>query len=96
MNTHFNLETYQTVQIHSPSWFIQKLGIKRVKQTNGSKCLYSGSLCLIHTRRYSPVLSVVKREYVNQFFMVNPMDCLRVIFAANFYGRMSKGVSFNG
>lgn len=92
MNTHFNMASFQTVQIHSPSWFIQQLKLERVNQSNGSKCYYSGSLCLLNSRRYEDALMMVKREYVNHFFMVNPMDCLRVIFAANFYGRMSRGI----
>ena len=92
MNTHFNMKSFQTVQIHSPSWFIQKLDVERVKNANGSKCFYKGSLCLLQSRRYGDALEVLKREYVCEFFSVNPMDCLRVIFAANYYGRIRRGI----
>ncbi len=85
-NHHFNVHSYGNIQIHSPSWFAQQLHLVRVKQANGSRAWYDGSLCVLI--EYRVVNQIFRDMYFQRFFMADPMDCLRVMFSAPCYRRL--------
>lgn len=79
--------------IYSPNWFkcvLQGRWVEPVIRVNKSNLkarhlMLDGSIADT-VGRYP--LEEMKIHYFRRFFRQNPMDCLRVMFAAKYYGRI--------